>query len=346
MDKNTDNTQNNLICSAPFEAIEIDHVGDVSFCCACRIDQVFIGNVYKNSFEEIWNSEIAVKYRERLLNNDYSLCNTNICFDLKNQKNTFIAKRQNMQPIMKIPPIRINMGYDFDCNSRCIYCRDKMVKNDLKHYLKLNSMADKTIIPLVKNAKLIVIGSNGECLSSWHSRDLIKKITKINKNILFEILTNGILANEKTFKELNIEDKILAVNVTINASTKKTHEIICRNNNFNKIIKNLSSLSKLRKENKIRIFKMSFVVSDLNYFEIPEFQKLANKYGAEALYWEYREQGIKIHKDYKEHAIHMPTHPEHNKLIEILHNPIFDSAESHYSFNPVLGELRNQKIAT
>lgn len=340
------NLENSLICSFPFSAIEINSIGDVTFCCACHISGIFIGNIFKNTLKEIWNSETAIEYRKKILNNDYSLCNEKICFDLKNQNAVFVNKTQDMKPIMEQLPTRINLGYDTECNSRCIYCRDKIIKHSFLDNLKLNQITNKILLPLLKDVKFITLNSSGECLASKHSRNLIKKLSEINPKVEFEILTNGIMANKKTFKQLNIEDKINTIRITINAATKNTYEKICRNNSFDKIIKNLLYLSELKKKNKIKTFSLIFVVSDLNYFEIPEFQKLANNVGATVAYWEFRDQGFKTHENFKELAIHLPTHKNHNELIKVLQNPIFNNPDNESSLNPVLRELRNKNITT
>lgn len=341
-----DEKNNYLICDYPFRAVEIKPGGDVAFCCSNRINTIFIGNIFNNTLDEIWNSEVAVDYRKRILNQDYSLCDKKICFYMNNQKDFFANVEEDMKPIMETLPNRVNLGYDFECNSNCIYCRDKIIRNNFKDNIKLDAIANKTIIPLIKNARNITLSSSGECLASKHSRNLIKKISKINPQVKFEIMTNGILANKKTFKALNIEDKIYDINVTVNAATKETHEKICRNKSFDRVMNNLLYLSTLKKENIIYTLTLSFVVSNLNYFEMPEFQKLSNRLGAFTIYWEFRNQEAEPHKDFDELAVHLPTHRNYNDLLKILKDPIFDDPSSRYMFNPVINSLREKSITT
>lgn len=50
---------NNNACKAPFFYIEVFSDGNVYNCCPNYIKFFSIGNFYKNSIEEIWNSKEA-----------------------------------------------------------------------------------------------------------------------------------------------------------------------------------------------------------------------------------------------------------------------------------------------
>ena len=63
------------VCKEPFENIEITIDGNVYFCCSHDIEGKSIGNIYSQSFEEIWNSQKAIEMRTQILNNNYSYCN-------------------------------------------------------------------------------------------------------------------------------------------------------------------------------------------------------------------------------------------------------------------------------
>ena len=73
------NIEKKEFCTRPFEEIEIHINGEVYTCCPNWNKAYSIGNIYKNSFEEIWNGEKAQELRTRIMNKDYSLCDNTIC---------------------------------------------------------------------------------------------------------------------------------------------------------------------------------------------------------------------------------------------------------------------------
>ena len=70
------------ICKVPFGFIEIFPNGDVFSCCPAYLKNGMndhIGNIFKESFDEIINSEKAIRIRKNILNNDYSMCKLELC---------------------------------------------------------------------------------------------------------------------------------------------------------------------------------------------------------------------------------------------------------------------------
>lgn len=63
----------------PFGFIEIFGNGDVYTCCPDYIYNGCIGNIFKQPFLDIINSERAMQIRKNSLENDYSMCNLDLC---------------------------------------------------------------------------------------------------------------------------------------------------------------------------------------------------------------------------------------------------------------------------
>lgn len=64
------------ICVSPWQHIFIGAEGDVKFCCE---QNYIIGNLLKNSFEEIWNSEKALEFRNNMIVGEYHPICLNCC---------------------------------------------------------------------------------------------------------------------------------------------------------------------------------------------------------------------------------------------------------------------------
>ena len=68
-------------CYQPFDEIEIYNSGRVYTCCPSFFkEDYYLGNIFEvDTFDEIWYSDKAIELRKRIIQNDFSLCNTDIC---------------------------------------------------------------------------------------------------------------------------------------------------------------------------------------------------------------------------------------------------------------------------
>jgi len=72
----------------------------------------------------------------------------------------------------------------------------------------------------------------------------------------------------------------------------------------------------------IRGFTLSFVVQANNYHEMPAFAALGESVNASSvMFIQLGNTGVFTKEDYERRAIHLPTHPEHQQLLEVLQDP-------------------------
>ncbi len=340
-----------LICAEPFEKIETDYDGSVYFCCAHHSsskttpeNSFSLGNIFENSFEEIWNSNKAIEIRTKILNNDYSLC-TN-CVRKQNPTVFFKEKSSDLKPVLEKYPIEVRLSHDEECNVNCIFCRERIQRNSEDKVKKYDELIDSLFIPLLKDAQFINPNISGDVFASKHSRKLVKSIADRYPNIKFEILTNGVLATPNMLKELNLlaGGKIRNLVISIHAVTKETYNKIVRSGNFDMLMQNIEYITKLKNEGIIGSTTFNFVVNSYNYTEMPAFARFAMEHNAYASFWEIRNYNQELADSYKELAIHLPEHPEHKKLLEVLKDSIFDYMIDNKlgEFFPVLENLRNK----
>lgn len=301
------------VCRFPFDNLEIGWDGEV-FCCCPGMHNESIGNIKDKTLDEIWYGEELRKFREKILAGDYSSCKRNLCFFEPQETSDFLNK-------YKYGPKRIKLSYDYECNYRCITCRDniKMNTDDLYDRVFLPK-----IINFVSNVEELCVSGAGDPLFSKHSRKLLSEVCKSDKNIKIELNTNGYYADEKTFKELGIVNNVKKIALTMNASTRDTYKKILRIDAFDRIIENLKYISTLQKKGKIQSLVLNFVIQKLNYEEMPDFVKLAEKFNAYVLFTEYQKWGTaELDNDYEEYAVFEPKHKDYQKFKEILKNPVF-----------------------
>lgn len=318
----------------PFTFIEVHGGGLIYTCCPSWINNYSIGSLLNNSFDEIWYSKEAIELRRKILNQDYSMCNTYMCGFINKCTTNETDKFKEYADY----PKHVKFCHDYECNYKCITCRDNVITTDDNILNFLNSMTDKLFIPLLKNADSVSLSGSGDPFASRHYKELIKAIVKTYPNIKFELHTNGSLCNEKTCEKLGILNKLSIVDVSIHATNEKTYKLITGNGNFNNVLKNLKWLSDLKKTGKLDTLIMSFVVHKSNYKEMPDFVRLAEELNASASFWEYRNWGTsEMGKYYSEVAVFEESHPEFKDFQKMLTQDIFKSP--HCTLNPLLKEI-------
>ena len=306
-------TGQKAICTFPFDSAQISMQGDVFVCCPPWCRSYSFGNIYEQSFDEIWNGEKAKEFRRQFINGDYKYCDLNLC--VKDCSREIIPTETAKKPRTFI------FCYDATCNVKCIFCRNCHQKQDLSYF---NEHMDEIINNMLENAENVVLSGVGEALFSPHSRKLIKRISEFFPNVKFSLISNGILCDEENLKELGIIDKLLSITVSLHAVKKSTYDKLVINGDFDKVMKNLHFLSSLKTAGRLERFILNFVVNSYNYKEMTEYIKMAEGIGATVGFLELLK--LETNEDvYKELNVFDKTHPKYNDFVKVLQNPIFRS---------------------
>lgn len=326
-------------CTNPFQQIEIHSNGDIFTCCPTWNNKYAIGNINEQSFEEIWNSPKAIKLRENILKHDYSICNKETCWMLMGN---FVSEfNQEPKLIMDKYPLIVKYGYDKECNIACKTCRDSVLFGRLtdEELNYCNSKLD-SFLTILKDAKVLVINSGGDPFASRFCRTLIQKAAKIYPDLKFDFHTNGILCNAENFKKLNITpDKIYKIEISTHAASEQMYNKIAPGfgHLFNKIMKNLQYIKELRKKYEIE-FYIYFVITSINYKEIPAFLGLAESVGAIPRLWEYNKYCASY--DLQEYlSIEREDHPLHKDLLKVLEHPLVIKHNKNFAFSYAFSKL-------
>ncbi len=304
-------------CKYPFERLNIEWNGSVTFCCPAYNNDYFLGNVFdeNSSLEDMWFGDKAIEFRKSILNGTYKYCNLKFCAEYANYNFKEFTEKDVIKP--KYPEI-INLSYLSACNVRCITCRDNMYIETKKNVEFFDKITDK-IISICRNAKVVYLNGSGEVFVSKHFKSLIKKLSETYPKIKFHIQSNGLLFDEKHIKDFGLSGKIENVSISVHAATKKTYEKIVRGGHWEQLQKNLKYLSSLKKEGKISNFSFIFVFHSLNYKEMPAFVKMANELGAFVHFWRFRNWGEpEMCRNYEKYTCWEPKHKDYKKFLKVL----------------------------
>lgn len=87
---------------------------------------------------------------------------------------------------------------------------------------------------------------------------------------------------------------------------------------YDKLMKNIAYLSDLKQKYGF-LFCLNFVVTSLNYKDMPAFAKMAKKYNATPYFWEYRKTCN--HDAIEDFFIYNSGNKEHKRLLKVLKHP-------------------------
>ena len=322
-------------CKMPFVFCEILENGDVSPCCPAFLKyKSSFGNIENEDFDKIWNGKIYTDLRQRVLNGDYSMCNRGMCMYSPCSVDEIPAD-------YKRGPKELKISYDFECNYNCITCRDTIRTNSAKETELYNNVYLPKIIQIAKNTEIVDLLGSGDPLFSRHSKHLMKELIKAYPKIKFNLSTNGFLLDPKTLSEIGIQNNIRAIFVSVDAANRETYKQILRADAFDRVMKNIELMSEWRKQGKIKWITMNFVVHLMNYKEMPDFVKMAQKLDIMAFFSTYQPWiSAEYHKRYDEVAVFEPKNKHYKELVEILHNPVFKDKE-HCSMEQRLFDIVN-----
>ncbi len=304
-------------CKHPFHTIQIQNTGDIYCCCCYWTNFYSFGNIFEQSFDEIWNGKKAKEFRKQFIENNYKYCNLEIC-------DPFL---QELEPDYTADyPKKVEFSYDRRCNVRCIFCRKEKNKEEEEYNRqkekRIEENFDRIFTPIIQKAEVVELNSAGEVFASKHSIEIVKKIIRINPNIEFNIISNGILFTKENIELIGLKKHLNTVIISMHASTEKTYNKLVENGSFKALIKNVKYLAELKKKGSIKNLQLNFVVTSINYKEMKNFVKLAKRLNAKAFFINYHKQ---IDSDELMHKldISLPSHPKYNDLVNILRNSIF-----------------------
>jgi wyosine [tRNA(Phe)-imidazoG37] synthetase (radical SAM superfamily) len=133
-------------------------------------------------------------------------------------------------------------------------------------------------------------------------------------------MTNGLLFDRRTFDELDLRGRVVEIMVSVDAVREETYRVVQRGGDFERLLASLEFIDDLRiRQGENFRLTFAFVVSVLNFRELPEFVRLGKRFHASQVDFNLiRNQSGFSAGEFARLNIANPNHPEHGEFLEVL----------------------------
>jgi len=328
--RNMQSIYSNRFCRQPWSFVEVQGDGNIYNCCPGWITKP-LGNILEQSWEEVWNGKVAQEYRQSMLDSTFKNCIKENCAHLLSdtlregspvfEKKDLNILWRKLKTIDNTGPLVVNLCYDRSCNLSCPSCRDELVMNSPKSYEWNNIEKIHKIVmdEIIKDAYRLYITGTGDPFASPFFRSFLQEFDskKYPKIGMIHLHTNGTLWTKSMWESMkNVHPLVKSVEISIDASTRETYEIVRRNGDWDMLMDNLDYINTL---DTIEEINLSFVVQNINYKEIFDFEKLKDKLNniprVRTHYYKLLDWGHM--SNFKESAVWKSEHKNYSDFIKV-----------------------------
>jgi pyruvate-formate lyase-activating enzyme len=317
-------------CSNPFDKLETLPHGDVYFCCSAWLSTP-IGNLERQSVDEIWNSPAAQDIRRSILDGSYRYCSRMHCPKIAARTlplGSTVANPYHQAVIrgrrtrLDQGPQRVVLSHDRSCNLSCPSCRTRVISARKDEQERMNGFAERVLFPLLADARRVQVTGSGDPFASAHFRFVLKRLAQWRRpDLKVDLQTNGLLLHS-SWEELGLEGLVDRVYVSVDAARPETYRIVRRGGEFARLLDNLAFLAVLRAEGRVRSVRLEFVTQALNFREMPEAVDLARRFGFDGVKFQMiRSWNTYSAAEFARHNIGSPDHPEFAAFQAVLRDP-------------------------
>jgi radical SAM protein with 4Fe4S-binding SPASM domain len=265
-------------CRVPFDTLQIDHDGDVQLCDCQLFMPYTIGNIYKDSLQDIWAGEAADRVRQAVIDEDFTYCSW-ACAHLAT-----LPTRPSVLPTVRDFPKIIKIDMDRSCNLKCPSCREDVImekhSDTINKQIELYESIKQWALANPNKTIQVIPMASGEVFASHSGLAFLKSLQDYpHNNLRLTITTNGTLINRNQELLGNIGHLIDSFSISIDASTPETYAQV-RGSDWDELLLGLDFVrSNLKKSVTFR-----FCIQKNNYHEIESFARFANQYNANINY--------------------------------------------------------------
>lgn len=315
------------ICKRALNRFQVySYKGDVRLCGWMR--DMYLGNLIDNTVEELFNNESALRIRNRLAKQDYSMCMSDSCPYIAN--GSIEKMLVDYDPKQRFPE-ELALGFENTCNYACTGCtfhskangknRDDLEKN--------YQIIENHLREAMQYAKSITANGCGELFASAHILRLLSEWEPIapKEEVCASLETNGSLFDESHWEKIeNLGQYDLSVSISVMSFKEDIYQYLSGTIlPVKRIEDNLRFVKSLRDSGVINHLELCTVVQEQNFREMPDFaRRCVEEFGADSVRlrpyaaWGAEKPDVAWFKNPRN-----PKHPLYNEYKRVMADPIF-----------------------
>ncbi len=280
-----------LFCALPFTAINIMENGDVYPDCCSDWVEFPLGNLFAQSWSEVWNGQNARRLRRSMQRGDLRHCDRHWCPHIQNALGGIDdpnvvprgARRHLDLPAdarsgsveMSEGPVRVGLHYDDSCNLACPTCRAgvHMVNGEaLERMGRLHAVVAAEVLP---HARSFSLTGTGDPFASAFLRAFLEgfdraqypKLERVHLHTNATMWSRGLWARMPALHEIEV-----TTDVSVDAACAATYEVVRRPARWDRLQENLEFIVTIPN---LSALGVSMTVSQLNVAELVAFHDWA-----------------------------------------------------------------------
>lgn len=276
--------KNNLpdrFCVIPFSNMIFNPNGDVGICRQKGTKHV-VGNITKDSIDDIWNSEYLQRWRGEFLSGDIKICEKEIKNDSchLSPDNYTLFSEIDLSQKQEGSFLKLTANFNGQCNLKCTMCDIWMMQNGLYDEIDFWPKAKNNFFPYIKEIELL----SGEPFIQRDTYRLIDEVSAVNPDALWSFTTNGHWKMTKSVKESLDKIRVKNIIISIDSLIPEVYSSIRKDGNLNVVLRNIEALKEYERErvsNGLTELSLSlhFLVMKSNWEELPQLVQFVEEKG-------------------------------------------------------------------
>jgi len=282
-----------LFCRLPFTEVSVSEDGSVYPNCCPDWVEFPLGNLFKQSWDEVWNGKRAQKLRESMLDGSLRYCDQHWCPHIQSARqghpDPHVVPRDEIdsvpvpdearrgEVVMVDGPTNVSMNYDSSCNLACPTCRPEIRQVRGTAADRMAMLHRVVEDELLVGAHTVSMTGTGDPFASKFLRDFLTTFSDethpgIKRVYLY---TNAIMWTPAMWQRLpGLHAVDLAADISIDAATAATYEDVRRPARWEQLQANLAFIASIPN---LRELGVNMTISRANFREVRAFYDLASE---------------------------------------------------------------------
>ena len=302
--------------------IEVTLNGDVRMCGCGAWMPTTIGNLTKNTLQDMLASELAQQIRQSIVDGSYVYCNEKFCGVIANNGlNTIDTVPPNIATLFNdvtkfTMPHHISVQGDETCNLSCPSCRTQVKKTPSEQQQAqqlVGKIISNNLFSQATDQKIkLEVSGTGEVFASPMLMNFINSIDP-NKfpNLELDIGTNGLMCEQNWHRLGNTQQSVKKITVSIDAANADTYEKIRRGGNWQNLLDAMKFLQNKKHTQGIALHTR-MIVQQQNYLEMELFYQLCQQFDVDVVeYSRLQNWSTWNQSEFRSHDVVDPAHSDY-----------------------------------